>query len=161
MDKITRAFSGDSDSTTSESAGFAAQLRDSTTLGWTSRIKGFAICFGLAFLSCILGTFFLFIPIKGLRLFAIFYSLGNIMAVSSTSFLIGPLKQVKKMFDPTRILATLVTITFLILTLISALYLKKTGLTIVCCLIQFVAMTWYCLSYIPFARDAVRKVLQI
>lgn len=161
MDKLRRALSGDEDRSQDEETGFAAQFRDAATLGWTSRIKGFAIFFGLGFLFSILGTFFLAIPGKGLRLFAIFYSLGNITSMTSTCFLMGPLKQVKKMFNSTRILATITALTFLVLTLISALVLKKTLLTALCCAIQFVAMTWYCLSYIPYARDAVLKFIDI
>lgn len=161
MDKLKRALSGDEQRSTDEEAGFASQLRDATTLGWTTRIKGFAICFGLGFLFSILGAFFLAIPGKGLRLFAIFYSIGNITSISSTCFLMGPVKQIKKMFNSTRILATLTALTFLVLTLLSALVLKKTGLTFICCVVQFLAMTWYSLSYIPYARDAVLKVLNV
>lgn len=162
MDKLRRALSGDSaEQTPDEEAGFAAQFRDATTLGWTSRIKGFAICFGLGFIFSILGAFFLAIPNKGLKLFAIFYSVGNITSIASTCFLMGPWKQIKKMFNPTRVLATSTALIFLVLTLVSALVIKKTGLTFICCVVQFLAMTWYSLSYIPYARDAVLKVLDI
>lgn len=162
MDKLRRALSGDSaEQSQDEEAGFASQFRDATTLGWTTRIKGFAICFGLGFVFSILGAFFLPIPGKGLRLFAIFYSIGNITTIASTCFLMGPWKQLKKMFNPTRVLATLMALSFLVLTLVSALVLHKTGATIVCCLIQFLAMTWYSISYIPYAREAVLRALSI
>lgn len=162
MDKLRRALSGDeNNSTTDEELGFAAQFRDATTLGWGTRIKGFAICFGLGFFFSVLGTVCLAIPGKGLKLFAVFYSIGNITSIASTCYLMGPVKQIKKMLNSTRILATITAITFLILTLVSALVIKKTGLTVLCCVIQFLAMTWYCLSYIPYARDAVLKVLNV
>jgi hypothetical protein len=162
MDKLRRALSGESaDQSVDEESGIATQFRDATTLGWTSRIKGFAVCFGLGFMFSILGALFLAIPGKGLKLFAIFYSLGNILSISSTCFLMGPWKQLKKMFNSTRVLATITALTFLVLTLVSALIIKKTGLTFICCLVQFLAMTWYSLSYIPYARDAVLKVLNI
>lgn len=161
MDKLRKALSGEEDRSPDEETGIAAQFRDATTLGWTSRIKGFAICFVSGFIFSILGTFCLAIPGKGLRLFALFYSIGNITSIASTCFLLGPVKQIKKMFHPTRVLATLVALMFLALTLMSAFWFKKTGLTVVCCLIQFLAMTWYSLSYIPYARDAVLKVLNV
>lgn len=163
MDKLKRALSGDDERpSVDEETGFAAQFRDATTLGWTSRIKGFAICFGLGFFLSILGAFCLAIPPpKGLRLFVIFYSLGNITSMSSMCFLMGPLKQLKKMFDPTRALSTIVAIVSLILTLIAALVWKKTGIAFLFCIFQFLAMTWYSLSYIPYARDAVLKILNI
>uniref|UniRef100_A0A6G1S790 Vesicle transport protein n=1 Tax=Aceria tosichella TaxID=561515 RepID=A0A6G1S790_9ACAR len=161
MDKLKRALSGDSyeNQSVDEESGIASQFRDATTLGWTSRIKGFAICFGLGFIFSMLGVFFLAIPVKGIKLFAIFYSLGNILSISSTCFLMGPWKQLKKMFHPTRVIATIVALTFLVLTLVVAIKYGKTGRTLVCCLVQFLAMTWYSLSYIPYARDAVLKLV--
>lgn len=165
MDKLRKALSGDDSNSNSargsvdEESGFAAQFRDATTLGWTSRIKGFAICFGLGFVFSIVGAMCLTIPGKGLRLFALFYSIGNITSIASTCFLMGPWKQIKKMFHPTRIWATIVALTFLGLTLFAALVKKKMILTFVCCIIQFLAMTWYSLSYIPYGRDAVLKLI--
>lgn len=162
MDKLRRALSGEEETRSAdEETGFASQFRDATTLSWTTRIKGFAFCFGLGFLFSILGAFFLAIPGKGLKLFAIFYSIGNITSIASTLFLMGPVKQLKKMFNSTRVLSTITALTFLVLTLVSALVIKKTGLTFLCCIIQFLAMTWYSLSYIPYARDAVLKVINI
>jgi len=165
MDKLRRALSGEESNSTGsadEESGFASQFRDATTLGWTSRIKGFAICFGLGFLFSIIGILCLMIPSrKGMRLFALFYSIGNVTSIASTCFLMGPWKQLKRMFNPTRALATIVAITFLILTLVTVLVKSNpnTLLTLLCCLIQFLAMIWYSLSYIPYARDAVLKVL--
>ena len=54
-------------------------------------------------------------------------------------------------------MATTAMLLFLLLTLLSALWWGKKGLTILFCLLQFCAMTWYCLSYIPYARDMVKK----
>ncbi|XP_069463812.1 vesicle transport protein SFT2A isoform X2 [Ambystoma mexicanum] len=103
------------------------------------------------------GTFLLFIPKGGRSLFALFYTLGNVAALSSTCFLMGPIKQLKKMVEPTRLIATIVVLTCLVLTLCAVFWWHKTGLAILFCVLQFVAMTWYSLSYIPFARDAVIK----
>ncbi|OBS68212.1 hypothetical protein A6R68_03249 [Neotoma lepida] len=49
------------------------------------------------------GTFLLWVPRKGLTLFAVFYTLGNMASIGSTIFLMGPVKQLKRMFEPTRI----------------------------------------------------------
>ena len=61
------------------------------------------------------------------------------------------------MFAKTRIIATVLVFVFMILTLIAGLALKKGGLAILFCILQFLAMTWYSISYIPFARDAIKK----
>jgi len=161
MDKLRRALAGNDSETNSadEEQGITAQIRDASSLSWSTRIQGFLFCFVLGFVLSILGSICLAIPGKGWKLFAIFYSLGNITSMSSTLFLMGPIKQIKKMFNETRYLATITAILFLVLTMVSALVWKKTLLTILFCIIQFLAMTWYSLSYIPYARDAVKKTL--
>ncbi|XP_023964251.2 vesicle transport protein SFT2A isoform X2 [Chrysemys picta bellii] len=102
------------------------------------------------------GTAFLWLP-SGLKLFAVFYTLGNIAALASTCFLMGPVKQLKKMFEPTRLIATIVMLLCLIFTLCAVFWWGKKGLALLFCILQFLAMTWYSLSYVPFARDAVIK----
>jgi len=154
------SVSGDSTSPQStEEQGFASQILDSTTLSWGTRIKGFLICFVLGFVLSILGTAFFAIPIKGPIIFAILYTTGNILSMSSTCFLMGPWKQLKKMFNETRVVATIGVFFFMFLTLIAALKWHKKLLALVFCICQFLAMTWYSLSYIPYARDAVKKTL--
>ncbi|XP_055745577.1 vesicle transport protein SFT2A-like isoform X2 [Salvelinus fontinalis] len=142
MDKLRSMIGGREDN---EEAGLTAQVLDASTLSYSTRVKWFVICFASGILCSILGTALLFLP-NGTKLFAVFYTLGNLAALSSTCFLMGPLKQLKRMFEPTRLIATCV-----------VLWGKK-GLAIIFCILQFLAMTWYSISYIPFARDAVMKV---
>ncbi|KAI3915930.1 hypothetical protein MKW98_004371 [Papaver atlanticum] len=56
-------------------------------------------------------------PIK----FAVLFTFGNILAVGSTAFLIGPAQQLRMMFDPVRVCATTIYIGSVILALIFAL----------------------------------------
>lgn len=153
---MKKALSGDDGD---EEQGIVTQIIDSSTLSWSTRIKGFLICFILGFVFSIMGSFFLFLK-NGLTLFGIFYTLGNITALSSTCFLMGPLNQLKKMFASTRIIATALVLILILLTLFSAFWWKKTGLVILFCILQFIAMTWYSISYIPYARDAVKKCFE-
>ena len=69
-------------------------------------------------------------------------------------FLMGPVKQMKNMFAKTRLVATIVMIVAFVLTLCSAFWWKKNVLALMFVVIQFCAMTWYSISYIPYARDA-------
>ncbi|KAJ8979972.1 hypothetical protein NQ317_013720 [Molorchus minor] len=94
-----------------------------------------------------------------MTVFAVFYTLGNVTSILSTCFLMGPFNQVKKMFAPTRLIATVIVLVSFTLTLISALLLHKAGLALLFIIIQSLAMTWYSLSYIPYARDAVKKTV--
>ncbi|XP_078086598.1 vesicle transport protein SFT2A-like [Mustelus asterias] len=129
---------------------------DSSSLSFGTRVKWFAICFAVGVCFSILGTVLLWLP-NGIKLFAVFYTLGNIAALASTCFLMGPLKQLKKMIDPNRLVATIIMLLCFILTLCAVFWWQKKGLALVFCILQFLATTWYSLSYIPFARDAVIK----
>lgn len=153
MDKLRRVLSGQEDN---EELGLTAQVLDASTLSYSTRVKWFAICFAGGILCSILGSALLFLP-GGIKLFAVFYTIGNIAALASTCFLMGPLKQLKRMFEPTRLIATIVMLLCLALTLCSVFWWQKKGLAIIFCILQFLAMTWYSISYIPFARDAVIK----
>ncbi|KAJ8869131.1 hypothetical protein PR048_030699 [Dryococelus australis] len=134
------------------------KLMDATTLSWSTRIKGFIICFVCGILCSLLGSLALFLG-KGLVLFGVFYTLGNVISMASTCFLMGPVNQVKKMFAPTRVIATILVIVLFGLTLFAAIGLHKAGLTLLFIILQSLAMTWYSLSYIPYARDAVKKTV--
>lgn len=153
MDKLRRVLNGHED----EERGLTAQVLDSSSLNFGTRVKWFAICFVAGIASSILGSALLFIPGAGIKLFAVFYTLGNIAALGSTCFLMGPLKQLKKMFEPTRLIATIIMLLCLVCTLCAVFWWQKKGLAILFCILQFLAMTWYSISFIPFARDAVIK----
>ncbi|KAL8190832.1 UNVERIFIED_CONTAM: Vesicle transport protein SFT2B [Gekko kuhli] len=107
------------------------------------------------------GSCLLWVPRKGLILFAVFYTIGNISSLGSTIFLMGPMRQLKRMFEPTRLIATIVMLLCLILTLCSAFWWHNKGLTLIFCVLQFFALAWYSISYIPFARDAVKKCFAV
>ncbi|KAF9975912.1 hypothetical protein BGZ73_000259 [Actinomortierella ambigua] len=76
-----------------------------------------------------------------------------------TAFLIGPMRQLKTMFAPVRMVASIVYIVLLILTLIIAFTLKSLLLCLILCIVQFLALFWYSASYIPYGRAAIKKVV--
>ena len=156
MEKHRKALSG-RDQEDDEEQGFVAQALDASTLSWSTRIKGFSICFGVGVLCSVLGSLVLTLSTfgGGLQLFAVLYTLGNLMSLGSTLFLMGPMKQLKGMFAKTRLIATIVMIVSFFLTLCSAFWWRKNVLALMFVVIQFCAMTWYSISYIPYARDAV------
>jgi len=155
MDKLRKALSGKEQE--EEETGFVAQALDASTLSWNTRIKGFCICFGVGVLCSILGSVILtMFPLGGgLKAFAVLYTVGNFMSLGSTIFLMGPMKQLKNMFAKTRVLATIIMFVAFFLTLCSAFWWKKNVLALMFVVIQFCAMTWYSISYIPYARDAI------
>ncbi|XP_070318810.1 vesicle transport protein SFT2B isoform X2 [Odocoileus virginianus] len=145
MDKLKKVLSGQD----TEDRGGLSEVVEATSLSSGTRIKGFIACFALGILCSLLGTLLLWVPRKGLYLFAVFYTFGNIASLGSTAFLMGPMKQLKRMFEPTRLIAT-----------IMVLWHNK-GLALIFCILQSLALTWYSLSYIPFARDAVKKCFTV
>jgi hypothetical protein len=127
------------------------------SLSFKQRIIGFVICLaGAAFLSFI--GFYCLFQSQYVE-FGIFNTLANIGALSSSFFLAGPKKQAKKMFEETRIIASIVYLISMILTFIMALVVKLPGVVLLFVFIQYLAMIWYGLSYIPGARNCIKRIV--
>jgi hypothetical protein len=130
------------------------QIEDCFQLSRMERLYGFAICVTAGLFCSFLSSLVFLKPTK----FAILYSMGNILSLTSTGFLMGFWSQLKNMFKSHRLLATVVYLGAMVATLIAACYLKSFALTVVCLVIQAAALAWYCLSYIPGGRTAVGAV---
>ncbi|KAH8510916.1 hypothetical protein H0E87_008446 [Populus deltoides] len=96
-----------------------------------------------------------FNPVK----FGITFTFGNLLSLGSTAFLIGPKRQVSMMLDPVRIYATALYLASIIIALFCALYVHNKLLTLLAIILEFGALIWYSLSYIPFARAMVSKIM--
>ncbi|KJE92961.1 SFT2 domain-containing protein [Capsaspora owczarzaki ATCC 30864] len=135
--------------------GILSEANEAVTLSRTTRIYGFVGCFAGGFILTILST--IAFAFGKITLFALAYTAGNILSLMSTGFLVGPVKQIKNMFEMKRIWATIAVILFIGLTLCAALWWHNVGLTVLFVICEFCAMFWYALSYIPYARDAAKK----
>ncbi|KAJ8026652.1 Vesicle transport protein SFT2A [Holothuria leucospilota] len=82
---------------------------------------------------------------------------SNDARLQRSLFLMGPMKQLQRMFQENRFIATLIFFAFLILTVCAAVWWDAALLAILFCVIQFLAFGWYAISYIPFARDTVKN----
>ncbi|KAL8171830.1 hypothetical protein V2J09_023634 [Rumex salicifolius] len=144
---------------------FMDEFNRNCSLSTKQRFYGFAICFA-AGLTCTLlmlichstvhqSMLVFFHPIK----FGFTFTLGNLLSLGSTAFLIGPKRQLTMMLDPVRIYATSLYLASMILALFCALYAHSKLLTLLAIVLEFCALTWYSLSYIPFARSMVTKIL--
>merc|ERR1711935_969327 len=78
--------------------------------------------------------------------FAVIYTLGNLVSLCSTGFLIGPKRQFKQMFQAKRAQATLAYIVMMVLVLIFIF-------------MQWCALIWYVASYIPYGRKMLSKMM--
>ncbi|KAL1314928.1 hypothetical protein AAHE18_16G224100 [Arachis hypogaea] len=123
------------------------------SLSPTQRIYGFAACL-IAGLACMLLSMIVFAkPIK----FALLFTFGNVLAVGSTAFLLGPAQQLGMMLDNARVFATAIYIGCVVIALICALWIHDKLLTIIAIIIEIGALI--CLSYIPFARRMVSELM--
>jgi len=120
---------------------------------------GFGICFATGWVIAFAGCFAL--PSIGTHpeRFALLYTLGNIIALASTMFLWGPCSQLKKMFAPERLVATVVYLGSMALTLFLAFYVQKVLPVILSLILQCLAMVWYAASYIPFGQQMIKSCL--
>ena len=120
-------------------------------LTWDQRLKGFGITFVLGLLVSVSASLNWGNP----RRFAALYTVGNLVSMCGGLFLWGPMRQVKAMFDETRWMSTVAYMLTIVGTLFAALYLENLFLTLFFMAAQFLALAWYCLSFIPGARTAV------
>ncbi|RVW33862.1 Vesicle transport protein SFT2B [Vitis vinifera] len=100
------------------------------------RMYGFAACLVAGFACMLLSLIVFAKPIK----FAVLFTFGNLLAVGSTAFLIGPVQQIRMMFDPVRIYATAIYIGFVVIALICALWIHNKILTIIAIICEICAL---------------------
>ncbi|XP_007568516.1 vesicle transport protein SFT2B-like [Poecilia formosa] len=119
------------------------KLKESST-NWG--LKGFICCYFVGVGSIILGVYVSFLPHFGTDLFIGLYAFGNIFALSSTLFLVGPVKQLKRMCDMSRVLATITMLACVVLTPYAALWWNSFGFTVLFCALHILSFSWYSLS---------------
>jgi uncharacterized membrane protein len=89
-------------------------------------------------------------------------TVGNWIALLGSCFLSGPSNQLRRMFQEQRRNATILYLGSLVLTILVAFW-KRLPLQgfwlLLLILAQYISITWYTLSYIPFAQEAVARFL--
>jgi len=81
------------------------------------------------------------------------------MCLFRTGFLLGFKRQFQNMVDPERRICSLIFVSALCGTLVSALVFNSKLLVLLCLVFQIPSYIWYCASYIPFARDCIKSCL--
>ena len=123
-----------------------------------SRMQRYMTCTGLFVTGWII-SWLAFINLTNPSTFAILYTFGNLMAIISSFFLSGPCNQIKNMVKPVRIIATCVYLTMMGLTLFVAFKGYSAGIVFLCAFIQFLAMIWYIITYIPYGQTLLKNCL--
>ncbi|GAB5359939.1 hypothetical protein AAMO2058_000585200 [Amorphochlora amoebiformis] len=125
------------------------------SLTFQQRIWGFAVTLLLGMAFSYISGFYIVRPKK----FAFIYTLGNLLSLSSTMFLTGPISQFKRMFHTDRAIASIIYLCSMLLTLVVALRTGKMILVFPLIFIQWLALFWYSLSYIPFGRKILSSIV--
>eukprot|EP00747_Dinoflagellata_sp_TGD_P067223 gnl/TRDRNA2_/TRDRNA2_155174_c0_seq2.p1 gnl/TRDRNA2_/TRDRNA2_155174_c0~~gnl/TRDRNA2_/TRDRNA2_155174_c0_seq2.p1 ORF type:complete len:238 (+),score=38.89 gnl/TRDRNA2_/TRDRNA2_155174_c0_seq2:49-762(+) len=138
-------------------------------LSWRERLFGFGICFAagcfLTVAAC--GHWSAMFIGQGER-FALTYTLGNILTIGSTFFLVGAQRQWSGMWAKNRRLASLGYVACTVFTLACVCVrwrdynMSFTGavLTFASVALQGASLLWYALSYIPFGRALFSRLLR-
>jgi len=127
------------------------------TLSYRTRIIGFGVFMTIGVILSIIAAFMVFDIADHPAKFAVPYTLGTICSLLSTIFLWGPVKQLKAMFDKTRIFTTIFLIASIIATLVVAFASGNPAGVIICVIVQCIAFIWYGISFIPGARTVIIK----
>jgi len=150
---------GDASNLVPETAFFEGESAFGKYFGLSkkARLQGFIACVVIGFISSLLGTIVLIFG--QLVVFAVLYVLGTIITLLGTGFLIGFLQQLKLMFKPVRVVASAFFIASIVLVLVGAFVLGNGILCLIFVIVEFLAYTWYTMSYIPYARAAFTKAV--
>lgn len=164
MDKLRQQKQKLLDPEAGQTPNEAANLRASInslcpSLSYQERMIGFLTCFVLGFLLSLGSTFRLARLARGNPApFALAYTLGNLLSLGCTMFFVGPCKQLESMLHAKRRYSALVYLLFMAVTLalcFSPHVPHRVGLVLLSVVVQFSALVWYTLSFVPYGRSIV------
>ncbi|KAL9582383.1 MAG: hypothetical protein Q9212_003325 [Teloschistes hypoglaucus] len=90
------------------------------------------------------------------RKFAILWSMGSILFLASWAVLMGPIQYAQHLISGPRLPFTAVYLGSITLTLVSAIKLQSTLLTLLSSIVQLAALAWYLVSYFPMGGTGLR-----
>ncbi|KAL8681152.1 MAG: hypothetical protein Q9186_002684 [Xanthomendoza sp. 1 TL-2023] len=142
-------------------APLPAPTRREEEEGWFAlsrwdRLLVFGAC-NAAALVCFVICFALF-PVLSLkpRKFAILWSMGSMLFLASWAVLMGPIVYAQHLISGPRLPFTAAYFGSITMTLVFAIKLQSTLLTLISCLVQLAALVWYLVSYFPMGGTGLR-----
>jgi len=135
-------------------ASMMREIEEATTLSYRQRFNAFFVCLGLGIVCSGLSFLFYF----NTTVFAMFYTIGNFLSLSSSAFFWGPKAYFKMMFKKGRWMSTLAMLFMMFLTLFVVIVTGSGILTFICISLQSCALFWYTISYIPLAQKCVKGI---
>mmetsp|Transcript_16900 Transcript_16900/g.21600 ORF Transcript_16900/g.21600 Transcript_16900/m.21600 type:complete len:249 (-) Transcript_16900:125-871(-) len=132
---------------------------------YQQRVMGFAVCFTAGYLMSFVSLKLIFKLVEGNPApFVFMYTSGNLLSLLSSTFLSGPSRQFKNMFDDKRKTTSIIYLstlgTSIVVCFIPLPALPKMGVLVLLLLVQMCASLWYTLSYVPYGRATARRMLR-
>jgi len=126
-------------------------------LTYKERVYGCVACFCLGFVIGLLS--FVAWWTGSTATWAIMYTIGNIVSLCSSGFLLTPQKQLKNMSKAKRRIAAGIYITAILITLIGGFMDWPGPILILLVFVQWCALIWYFASYIPYGQKMISRAL--
>lgn len=133
--------------------GLMNDLDGCFNLSYKQRFIGFICCMLGGIILVIVGLLFLLSGDIGL--FISCFSLGNILSLLSTMFLMGIIQQFKRMFKPIRMIATSVFLVCILLAIYFGMIEKDDTLALLFGILEIIALLWYSLTYVPIINRMI------
>jgi len=132
---------------------------------YQQRVMGFAVCFTAGYLMSFVSLKLIFKLVEGNPApFVFMYTSGNLLSLLSSTFLSGPSRQFKNMFDDKRKTTSIIYLstlgTSIVVCFIPLPALPKMGVLVLLLLVQMCASLWYTLSYVPYGRATARRMFR-
>lgn len=137
------------------SSGESGQIFKDLT--WTQRMQGFLVLLSMALFTTLMSWFAL--GMSSYWKYSVLSTLGSFLSMLSTIVLMGPSTQLAYMFDEYRFNASVMYIGSLFLAFFVAIIFQSVLLCILCGIIQYMALIWYSLSYVPYGRETLVNIV--
>lgn len=120
------------------------------TLSRKTRLMGFMICYGIGSFFWLLSTPAIPLIFVAPAKFAVPYTVGSLISMGSTMFMVGPTKQLQNMCKEDRRLTTTIYLSSMVGTLVFAMIggIVGTVMCLVCISAQMASMIWYVARYV-------------
>lgn len=136
-----------------EKDGFMNDIDNCFHLTYKQRFIGFICCMLGGIVLVLVGLLFL---LSGdLGLFIACFSFGNILSLVSTMFLMGIVRQCKRMFKPIRMIATSVFLVCILLAIYFGMIEEDATMALVFGALEIIALVWYSLTYVPIVNRMI------
>ncbi|KAK0179531.1 hypothetical protein PV327_005275 [Microctonus hyperodae] len=144
-------FGKSTESTTEESRGWLDETQKNCcpTMTRFQRISGFIFCICMGILCFCISAMYIPVLLIRARKFALLYSLGSLFFLMSFCCLWGPMNYLKSLLNQERRCFTISYFATLAGTLYFALHLQSTPLTVLCAVLQIIALLSFLISHIP------------